>query len=69
MYIACRNETKANEAIARLEQECAGKKALFLRLDLADLNGIKKAAETYATLETTLDVLFNNACVALWNQE
>ncbi|TFK40855.1 NAD(P)-binding protein [Crucibulum laeve] len=62
VYIACRSQIKAEEAILDLEQH-TGKKALFLNLDLGDLKSIKTAAEEFLSRETELHVLFNNAGV------
>ncbi|KAK2462522.1 hypothetical protein APHAL10511_005492 [Amanita phalloides] len=59
VYLACRNETKAREAIADL-RETTGKEGIFLPLDLADLRSVKTAAESFLSQERELHVLFNN---------
>ncbi len=46
VYFACRNETKAREAIAEL-REATGNEGIFLPLDLADLRSVKAAAEYF----------------------
>ena len=46
IYFACRNETKAREAIAEL-REVTGNEGIFLPLDLADLRSVKAAAENF----------------------
>jgi NAD(P)-dependent dehydrogenase (short-subunit alcohol dehydrogenase family) len=46
VYIAARNEVKAKYAIAELKEQ-TGKKAIFLKLDLADLKSVKSAAEEF----------------------
>ncbi|TFY80286.1 hypothetical protein EWM64_g3722 [Hericium alpestre] len=46
VYIATRNEQKANAAIEQLK-ESTGKEAIFLHLDLADLASVKKAAQEF----------------------
>ena len=46
MYIAVRNEEKANAAIKELKEQ-TGKEAVFLKLDLADLKSIKASAEEF----------------------
>lgn len=46
VYIGARSQGKAEEAITSLKN-LTGKEALFLKLDLADLNPIKAAAEEF----------------------
>ena len=46
VYIATRNEGRANAAIEDLERT-TGKEAIFLKLDLSSLNSIKDAAEEF----------------------
>ncbi|TFY71120.1 hypothetical protein EVG20_g1896 [Dentipellis fragilis] len=62
VYMACRDEGKANRTISALEQE-TGEKAIFLHLDLSDLESVRKAADEFLSSETQLHVLFNNAAV------
>ncbi|KAF9055839.1 hypothetical protein BJ165DRAFT_1412265 [Panaeolus papilionaceus] len=62
VYMAARSQEKAEEAIAQLKKE-TGKEGIWLKLDLADLNSIKSAAEEFAKKEKELHVLFNNAGV------
>jgi len=62
VYIAARDPARAENAIKDLK-ELTGKEAHFIRLDLADLKSVKSAAEEYASKETQLHVLFNNAGV------
>ncbi|KAJ6496056.1 NAD(P)-binding protein [Mycena sanguinolenta] len=59
VYLAARSEEKAKEAIADLKSQ-TGKEAIFLRLDLADLHSVKRAAEEFTKKENRLHVLFNN---------
>jgi retinol dehydrogenase 12 len=46
VYIAGRSAEKIREAIADLKEE-TGKEALFLRLDLSDLQSVKESAEEF----------------------
>jgi retinol dehydrogenase 12 len=46
VYIAVRNEEKANAAIKELKAQ-TGKEAIFLKLDLADLKSVKASAEEF----------------------
>ncbi|KAJ7695142.1 NAD-P-binding protein [Mycena rosella] len=59
VYIAARNAISGAEAIQALEKE-TGKKAVFLKVDLADLKSVKAAAEEFQSQEPKLDVLYNN---------
>lgn len=65
VYIAARNEEKANTAIADIQSHAPNSKGalVFLKLDLDDLTTIKKSAEEFLSKEDKLDVLFNNAGV------
>ncbi|KAJ7207900.1 NAD(P)-binding protein [Mycena pura] len=64
VYMASRSEAKAKAAIAKLKEETS-KEALFLQIDLSDVESIKQAAEEFKTKETELHVLFNNAGVMI----
>ncbi|KAI0631524.1 NAD-P-binding protein [Trametes polyzona] len=59
VYIAGRSPQRVADAIEDLRKE-TGKTALFLQLDLADLQSIKKAASEFTSKEDRLDVLFNS---------
>lgn len=61
-----RSEDKTAQAIESIKEavpESQGALA-FIRLDLADLSGIKGTANEFLSKENRLDVLFNNAGVA-----
>ncbi|KAF8073782.1 hypothetical protein FPV67DRAFT_1479259 [Lyophyllum atratum] len=60
VYIACRNRSKSEGAIAELRQ-LTGKDAKFLQLDLADLTSVRAAAAEFTSKEKQLHILFNNA--------
>ncbi|TDL27094.1 NAD-binding protein [Rickenella mellea] len=62
VYMASRSKEKAEEAIADLKED-TGKDAIFLQLDLASLDAVKKATEEFASKETKLHILFNNGGV------
>jgi retinol dehydrogenase-12 len=59
VYVAARNQSKAEEAIKDLKTQ-TGKEAVFLKLDLGDLKSVKKAADEFLGKENKLNVLFNN---------
>ncbi|KAF9013216.1 NAD(P)-binding protein [Cyathus striatus] len=62
VYVAARSQEKAEEAIKELKEQ-TGKEGIFLKLDLADLASIKKAADEFQSKEKELHILFNNAGV------
>ncbi|EIN12451.1 NAD(P)-binding protein [Punctularia strigosozonata HHB-11173 SS5] len=62
VYLAARDQTKAEEAINELKQ-ATGKEAIFLKLDLGDLHSVKQAAEEFISKEKELHVLINSAGV------
>ncbi|KAJ7505252.1 NAD(P)-binding protein [Mycena galericulata] len=62
VYLAARNESKAKDAIAKLEYEGLGSgEVVFLKLDLVDPRMAKEAAQEFLSREKRLDVLINNA--------
>lgn len=65
VHLACRTESKANDAIADIKTQAPDSKGeiSFLHLDLGDLATIKPATEAFAAKHDRLDVLFNNAGV------
>ncbi|KAJ7247615.1 hypothetical protein B0H12DRAFT_737275 [Mycena haematopus] len=64
VYMASRNESKAEAAIKELKEQ-TGKEALFLKLDLGDLKTIKVSAAEFLSKEPELHVLFNNGGVMM----
>ncbi|TFK72482.1 NAD-binding protein [Pluteus cervinus] len=64
VYMASRNETKVIDAIAALEADgIKPGSVVWLKLELTDLDGVKKSAEEFMSKETRLDILVNNAAV------
>ncbi|KAF8595287.1 NAD-binding protein [Ceratobasidium sp. AG-I] len=63
VYLGARSKSKADEAIEWLKQETGGKTPIFLELDLASLDSVRKAADEFKSKEKELHVLFNNAGV------
>lgn len=61
VYIASRTQSKVEKVISELEGKYSQIKAKgllkFLQVDLKDLNSVKKAAESFLSLETRLDGL------------
>lgn len=71
VYILCRSEDKAREAIQDIEKANPSSKGalVFIACDLADLPNTKAAAEAFLAQEQRLDVLFNNAGVMVGPSE
>ncbi len=64
VLLACRDENKAQAAIARILAETPGADLAFLPCDQAHLASVRRAAEI-AAAEPRIDVLLNNAGVML----
>lgn len=64
-YLACRNPTRAKEAIEKIKAVVPGSDPQFLKLDITSLNSAHAAAHEFLTLENRLDILVNNAGIAL----
>ncbi len=61
--MGARTPSKAEAAIAKIKEEVPDAKITFLELDLASLESVKKAADTFNASANRLDVLMNNAGV------
>lgn len=64
VVLACRNQAKAEEAMARIGAKATGADLGFLPLDQADLASVRAAAEL-AGKEQRVDALINNAGVMI----
>ena len=53
VYLAARNKTRAEAAIKSLKST-TGKEAIFLEIDLADLDSIKRAVDEFTKLVSCL---------------
>ncbi|OAX40087.1 NAD(P)-binding protein [Rhizopogon vinicolor AM-OR11-026] len=70
VYMAARNQSRAEAAIAQLKEEGLGPgngEVVWLELDLKDPRNAKKAAEEFMKKEKRLDVLIHNAAMLLEN--
>ena len=63
VVLACRSESRAVEAMARLEADDLKGQRSFIPLDLADLDSVAAFASTFAEAHDRLDILVNNAGV------
>lgn len=63
VYLACRNEDKAQDAIRRISEASPGKPdgLVFLPFDLTELKSAEKAAKTVQDKEQRLDIIVCNA--------
>lgn len=60
VYIAARDENRAQKAIDELKEKTGKQSIFFLRLDLADLPSIKNTAEEFTSKESKLHTVYNN---------
>ena len=63
VVMACRNQAKAQAALADLQREVPGAKAEVMALDLADLGSVKAFVAAFKAKHAKLDLLINNAGV------
>ncbi|XP_057176513.1 retinol dehydrogenase 12 isoform X2 [Triplophysa rosa] len=61
VILACRNESKAQSAVAAIQRETGNKEVLYMHLDLASLQSVRSFAENFLKNESRLDILINNA--------
>lgn len=61
VVLACRSIPKAETAVAEIEADDPPGSTEILELDLADLDSVKAAADTFLAEHDRLDVLVNNA--------
>jgi NAD(P)-dependent dehydrogenase (short-subunit alcohol dehydrogenase family) len=65
VYVACRNEEKALNAIERMKADGGTGELVYGHLDLASLASVKAFAEKVVALESSLDLLINNAGIMI----
>jgi NAD(P)-dependent dehydrogenase (short-subunit alcohol dehydrogenase family) len=65
VYVACRNEEKALNAIERMKTDGGTGELIYGHLDLASLKSVKAFAENVITSEPSLDLLINNAGIMI----
>ena len=61
IIIACRNETKAKQAVADIKSAAKNEAIHYLSCDLASLESVRKCAAAYRQQFGQLDILINNA--------
>lgn len=65
VYVACRNEKKALNAIKRMETQGGTGELVYRHLDLASLSAVKEFAHQVLETESRLDLLVNNAGIMI----
>ncbi|MDX1348813.1 MAG: oxidoreductase [Putridiphycobacter sp.] len=65
VVMACRNESKATQAMARIEKKVPTAKLSFIPLDLMDLSSVRAFATTFLKDFDRLDLLINNAGIMI----
>lgn len=61
VVMACRSREKADAAIEAIREQQPGADLLFMELDLADLDSVRRFADAFTQRFPALDVLLNNA--------
>ncbi len=65
VYVACRNEEKAQVAIERMKQTEGSGELVFGHLDLSSLDAVKQFVNEVSNKESRLDYLVNNAGIMI----
>ncbi len=65
VYLACRNEEKALDAIERMKTQGGTGELVYGHLDLASLSSVKAFSDQVLEKETRLDLLVNNAGIMI----
>lgn len=61
VIMACRNQDKANDAMANIKKQVADADLDFIKLDLNSLKSVREFGESYNSKFDRLDLLINNA--------
>ncbi|HKY89472.1 MAG TPA: oxidoreductase [Nevskiaceae bacterium] len=65
VVLGCRSMSRAEAAVAELKAAVPSGRFEILQMDLGDLASVRAAAETFRARHARLDLLFNNAGIAL----
>lgn len=72
VFLLCRNQQKAEDAIKRINDANPGQppnNLVFVPFDLTDIPSAKKAADAISSQTSRFDILVNNAGIAGWPYE
>lgn len=64
VFVACRNQAKADAAIAAIKADTGNEEVEFLALDLGDLDAVRASADAFLARDLPLHLLLNNAGLA-----
>lgn len=66
LYLACRNASKAQEAVSQITSAVPDSvdRVKFLLIDTSSLTSVRKCAEEWKNAESKIDFLFHNAGIA-----
>ncbi|XP_063059085.1 dehydrogenase/reductase SDR family member 13-like [Engraulis encrasicolus] len=65
VILACRDQQRAEAAVADIKQMSGSNEVLYMHLDLAKLSSVRTFAESFLKREQRLDILINNAGIAI----
>lgn len=65
VILACRDEQRAEEAVREIKMRTGSNEVVYMHLDLAKLQSVRSFAETFLKKEARLDILINNAGIAI----
>ncbi|XP_066504996.1 dehydrogenase/reductase (SDR family) member 13 like 1 [Hoplias malabaricus] len=65
VIVACRNKNKGEDAVQEIKRESGNDEVVFMQLDLASMKSIRAFTETFLKAESRLDLLINNAGLAV----
>lgn len=68
VILACRSKQRAEEAARTIRAESENNEVVYMHLDLASLNSIRSFAKEFLKTESRLDLLINNAGLAVPGQ-
>ena len=64
VYLACRSEDKTEPVVANIRSRTGNTEVHFLALDLSSFESVRAAVKTFRALESSVDLLINNAGLA-----
>ncbi|KAL2095371.1 hypothetical protein ACEWY4_010090 [Coilia grayii] len=65
VILACRDQQRAEAAVTDIKQRSESNEVVYMHLDLAKLSSVRSFAENFLKREARLDILINNAGIAI----